>query len=244
MRTSGLKVVVTGGGSGIGLSVARRLALNNDVVICGRDWQKLRSASDHVPRMHAHRLDVAAASVEQEVAAIVADLGGLNLLVNAAGVIEPYGIEDANAQALAERDMAINVLGSVQMSRAALPFLRKESPAAIVLFSSILALAPAPGFAVYSATKAAVHSLARSFRRELRGAVKVFDVMPDLVDTGPMHSLDVPKLTSDTVARAIVESLNRDRYEIPVGRTSAVAFASRLNPGLAEALVARAVRAR
>jgi uncharacterized oxidoreductase len=194
--------------------------------------------------MQAHRLDVAAVGIEQEVAAIVADLGGLNLLVNAAGVIEAYGIEDANAQALAERDMATNVLGSVQMSRAALPFLRRESPAAIVLFSSILALAPAPGFAVYSATKAAVHSLARSFRRELRGAVKVFDVMPDLVDTGPMRYLNVPKLTSDAVARAMVESLNRDRYEIPVGRTSAVAFASRLSPGLAEALVGRAVRAR
>jgi uncharacterized oxidoreductase len=193
--------------------------------------------------MRAHRLDVSAATAEREVAAIVADLDGLNLLVNAAGVIEPYSIEDANAEALAERDMAINVLGSIRMSHAALPFLRNASPAGIVLFSSILALAPAPRLAVYSATKAAVHSLARSLRRELRGVVKVFDVMPDLADTGPMRYLDVPKLAPDAVGRTIVECLNRDRYEIPVGRTSVVAVANRLNPALAEALVARAVRA-
>src|SRR5262245_43864309 len=104
MQTQGLKVVVTGGGSGIGLAVAKRLAVNNDVVICGRDLEKLRSACDAVPQMRAHRLDVASASVEGEVGAIVADLGGLNLLVNAAGVIEPYRIEDANSEALAERD--------------------------------------------------------------------------------------------------------------------------------------------
>jgi uncharacterized oxidoreductase len=243
MRTRGLKIVVTGGGSGIGLAVARKLALNNDVVICGRDLQKLMSASNPIPQMRAHRLDVTAATVEREVAAIVADLGGMNLLVNAAGVIEPYGIEDADADALAERDMAINVLGSIRMSHVALPFLRKTSPAGIVLFSSILALAPGPGLAVYSATKAAVHSLAKSLRMELRGVIKVFDVMPDLADTGPMRYLDAPKLAPDAIGRAIVESLNRDRYEILVGRTSIVALANRLHPRLAEALVARAVRA-
>ena len=108
------------------------------------------------------------------------------MLVNAAGVIEPYAIEDDNSEALAERDLATNVLDSDVTCGAAVPAESVAGRHHLLLVDSP-ALAPAPGVAVYSATNLAVHSLARSLCRELGGVIKVFDLIPELTDTGPMR---------------------------------------------------------
>jgi uncharacterized oxidoreductase len=242
MNTRGLKVLITGGGSGIGLALARRLAADNAVMIAGRDEEKLKAAIAETASLKAWPLDVgdergAASAVD----AIAEELGGLNLLVNAAGTIEAYCLEDDRSAELAERDTQINFLGSVRMTRLALPYLRLESEAAVVLISSVVAIAPAPGFAVYSATKAAVHSVARSLRREL-DSVKVFDVLPTWVDTGPAQTIAAPKMSPDVVAKAIVRALERDRYEVLVGRAGTIRAINGFSPSLAEALVARASR--
>jgi uncharacterized oxidoreductase len=242
MKITGLRVLVTGGGSGIGLALARRLAVNNAVVIAGRDLEKLQGAAQGLPSLRTWRLDVtdetqSAHAIEN----IVGALGGLDLLVNAAGTVQAYGLEDPDAAALTERDVQTNILGSLRMTRLALPYLRGEPEAAVVLISSVVAIAPAPGFAVYSATKAAVRSIARSFRRELTG-IRVFEVLPTWVDTPPARGLDVPKLTTDAVAAKIVGGLERDRLQIRIGRTGTVDLINRLSPSLAEALVARATR--
>jgi uncharacterized oxidoreductase len=99
-----------------------------------------------------------------------------------------------------------------------------------------------PGFAVYAATKAAVRSLARSLRIELRPTgVRVVEVLPPIVDTGASQELDVPKLSPGAVADAIVQGLERDRDEIRIGRIKQLAPLARLSPGLADRLLARAV---
>jgi uncharacterized oxidoreductase len=242
MKITGLRVLVTGGGSGIGLALARRLAINNTVVIAGRDLEKLQGAAQGLPSLRTWRLDVtdetqSARAVED----IAGALGGLDLLVNAAGTIQAYRLEDPDAAALTERDVQTNILGSLRMTRLALPYLRGEREAAVVLISSVVAIAPAPGFAVYSATKAAVRSIARSFRHELTG-IRVFEVLPTWVDTPPAQGLDVPKLAPDAVAAKIVRGLERDRLQIRIGRTGTVDLINRLSPSLAEALVARATR--
>jgi uncharacterized oxidoreductase len=243
VRPNGLKVLITGGGSGIGLATARQLARDNEVVIAGRDRNRLEAAIDQNPLLRMQLLDVSAeAQARRAIGDIVSELGGLDLLVNAAGVIDAYGIDSPKAERAAERDVQTNLLGSIRMVRLTLPYLRRQQRAGIVLFSSVVAIAPAPGYAVYSATKAAVHSLARSLRQELAGEVAIFDVLPPWVDTDQASGLDVPKIGPDDVARAIVEALERDRTDVLVGRARLVSLVDRVSPSLADRLVARATR--
>ena len=238
-------MLVTGGASGIGLAIARRLAVANTVAIAGRDERRLAAAVAETPTLRVYRLDVGdEVSARSVLADVVADLGGLDVLVNSAGVMKSYSVDDPNAAELAARDVEVNFLGTLRMTRLALPLLRRSESPAVVLISSVVAIAAAPGYAVYSATKAAVHSLARSLRRELSGQIPVFDVLPTWVDTEPARGIDVSKLAPDAVADALLAGLRRDRYDVFVGQAGAVALMHRLSPALADALVARASRSR
>ena len=179
MRLVDRRVLITGGGSGIGLALARGLAPENRVVIAGRDEGKLEDARAGVPRLESVVLDVTSVQDSRRAIAWVEEhLGGLDLLVNSAGVMRSGSFDETGAEQGASEDVEVNLLGSVRMTRLALPLLRRSDDGAVVFLSSALALVSSPRMAVYAATKAAVHSLARSLRAELDGEVKVFDVLP------------------------------------------------------------------
>jgi uncharacterized oxidoreductase len=83
MKLSGRRILVTGGGSGIGLELARRLAKDNEVVITGRDEERLTRAQADVPGLHTRRLDVTCEDEAREaLGSVEEELGGLDLLVN------------------------------------------------------------------------------------------------------------------------------------------------------------------
>jgi uncharacterized oxidoreductase len=95
---------------------------------------------------------------------------------------------------------------------------------------------------VYGATKAAVRSLAHSLRAELAGShIRVFEVMPPVVDTGPVSDVNVPKVTPGAVADAIVDGVERDREEIRIGRIRQLVPLARLMPRLGDRLVRQAL---
>lgn len=108
-----------------------------------------------------------------------------------------------------------------------------------MLISSALALVSSPRMAVYAATKAAIHSLARSLRAELDGEVKVFDVLPPWVESGLSRTVRGAKISPERVAAEIVSALRRNRLEIRVGRIKQLAVISRISPALADSIVAR-----
>jgi uncharacterized oxidoreductase len=172
---------------------------------------------------------------------VVEQLGGIDILVNCAGVLHPIDMEtDASARAV-EEEVAVNLLGSLRMTRLALPHLRRSADGAVVFLSSALALAAAPGLASYAATKAAIHSIARSLRVELAGQVKVFDVLPPFVDTDLARGIGRTKVSSQRVAAEIIDGLRGERLEIRIGQISALAMLSRLAPRVADAIVAREI---
>src|SRR5262245_27101536 len=242
MKLSGKRIFITGGGSGIGLALARRLASDNEVVVSGRDQERLERARADTPALAVRKLDVCS---EDEAGAaltwIERELGGLDVLVNNAGLLRAYALTDSDAAAQAREDVDVNLLGALRMTRLALPLLRASGAGAIVYISSAVALAAVPGFSVYAATKAAVHSLARSLRLELAPTgIRVFEVLPPVVDTGPVNDLDVPKVSPEAVAAAILAGIERDREEIRVGQVRALAVVARIRPSLADRLLTRA----
>ncbi|MGW6544737.1 SDR family NAD(P)-dependent oxidoreductase [Streptomyces massasporeus] len=175
----GLKALVTGGASGIGRATAELLAERGaQVAVLDLDPSPVGKP------LFAHRADVTDdASVREAVAAAVADLGGLDVLVNNAGIGAQGTVED-NPDDEWHRVYDVNVLGMVRTTRACLPHLRASAHAVIVNTCSIAATAGLPQRALYSATKGAVYSLTLAMAADhVREGIRVNCVNPGTVDT-------------------------------------------------------------
>jgi uncharacterized oxidoreductase len=241
MRLTDRRILITGGGSGIGLGLGRALASENMVVIAGRDEGKLEEVRAGNPRLRTLRLDVTSEEdAGRAIAWVEEHLGGLDLLINSAGVFRSGAFDEPGAERAARDDVEVNLLGFVRMTRLALPLLRKSDDGAVVMLSSALALVSSPRMAVYAATKAAIHSLARSLRAELEGEVKVFDVLPPWVESSLSRTVSGAKILPEDVADEIVAGLRKDRFEIRVGRIKQLSVISRISPPLADSIAARA----
>ncbi|PSM40304.1 short-chain dehydrogenase [Streptomyces dioscori] len=175
----GLKALVTGGASGIGRATAELLAARGaQVAVLDLDPEGVEKP------LLGYRADVTDdESVRRAVAAAVADLGGLDVLINNAGIGAQGTVEDNDDEAW-HRVMDVNVVGMVRTARAALPHLRKSSHAAIVNTCSIAATAGLPQRALYSASKGAVLSLTLAMAADhVREGIRVNCVNPGTVDT-------------------------------------------------------------
>lgn len=175
----GLKALVTGGASGIGRATAELLAARGArVAVLDLDPTTVEKP------LTGYRADVSDdASVREAVAAAVADLGGLDVLINNAGIGAQGTVED-NDDAQWHTVLDVNVLGIVRTTRAALPHLRASTHAAIVNTCSIAATAGLPQRALYSASKGAVLSLTLAMAADhVREGVRVNCVNPGTVDT-------------------------------------------------------------
>lgn len=175
----GLTALVTGGASGIGRATADLLAARGArVAVLDLDPSGVGEP------LLAHRADVTDdASVRQAVEAAVRELGGLDVLVNNAGIGAQGTVED-NDDAEWHRVWDVNVLGMVRTTRAALPHLRRSPHAAIVNTCSVAGTAGLPQRALYSATKGAVLSLTLAMAADhVREGVRVNCVNPGTADT-------------------------------------------------------------
>ncbi|MGW5430124.1 SDR family NAD(P)-dependent oxidoreductase [Streptomyces sp. NPDC004059] len=175
----GLKALVTGGASGIGRATADLLAARGArVAVLDLD------PADVDKPLLAYRADVTDdASVRLAVERAAEDLGGLDVLVNNAGIGAQGTVED-NDDAEWQRVFDVNVLGMVRTARAVLPHLRRSDHAAIVNTCSIAATAGLPQRALYSATKGAVYSLTLAMAADhVREGIRVNCVNPGTADT-------------------------------------------------------------
>nr|WP_234361931.1 SDR family oxidoreductase [Plantactinospora sp. BB1] len=174
-----MAAVVTGGASGIGLATATLLAARGARVGC----LDLNPGGLPEPLL-GFAADVSDdASVRVGVAAAARALGGIDVLVNNAG-IGAQGTVESNPDDEWHRVLDVNVVGMVRVSRAALPYLRRSAHAAIVNTCSIAAWAGLPNRALYSASKGAVQSLTLAMAADhVREGIRVNCVNPGTVDT-------------------------------------------------------------
>ncbi|MFF1407082.1 SDR family NAD(P)-dependent oxidoreductase [Streptomyces sp. NPDC058294] len=176
---AGLRALVTGGASGIGRATADLLAARGArVAVLDLD------PSGMEPPILALRADVTDdSSVRTAVQEAAAALGGLDVLVNNAGIGAQGTVED-NDDAEWRHVFDVNVLGMVRTARAALPYLRRSRHPAIVNTCSIAATAGLPRRALYSATKGAVYSLTLAMAADHVGeGIRVNCVNPGTADT-------------------------------------------------------------
>jgi len=179
---NGLRAVVTGGASGIGLTTALLLSAQGAQVAV---FDLARSIEAGVPEpLLGVPVDVTDdESVVAGIAVVVDRFGGLDIVVNNAGIGAQGTVED-NAIEEWERVFDVNVYGMVRVTRAALPHLRQSSSAAVVNTCSIAATAGLQARALYSATKGAVLSLTQAMAADHIGeGVRVNCVSPGTADT-------------------------------------------------------------
>jgi NAD(P)-dependent dehydrogenase (short-subunit alcohol dehydrogenase family) len=175
----GLAAVVTGAGSGIGLATTRALAARGTHV-SALDLKP----PDEAPAILPLTADVTdQASINGAVETAVEEFGGIDLLINDAGIGAIGTVED-NSDEEWHRLYDTNVVGMVRMSRAVLPHLRRSPTAAIVNVSSIVATAGLPERACYGASKGAVLALTLAMAADLvNEGIRVNCVCPGTVDT-------------------------------------------------------------
>jgi 3-oxoacyl-[acyl-carrier protein] reductase len=211
-RFEGVVAIVTGGGSGIGAAVASRLGREGagTVIVADIDGDGARRVAASTEGGVAMTLDVTDGdAVTACFEGVAADHGGLDLVVNAAGIDDPIAKKDIGRaleqgepvdvlRTLADdrwrRVMAVNLDGTFHVLRAAAQIMVPAGRGAIVAVGSSSALAATPGLPHYVASKAGVHAMARSAAKELaRFGVRLNVVAPGPVDT-PMARRTPPQL--------------------------------------------------
>lgn len=179
---TGLRALVTGGASGIGAAIARAFrAAGADVVVLDVAATPPADLCAGAGYLCADITDDAA--VRAAVTAAVEQLGGLDVLVNNAGIGTQGGVADSTDEDWL-RVLNVNVIGTARVSRAAWPHLRESAHAAVVNISSVAATTGLPQRAVYSASKGAVSALTRAMATDgLIEGIRVNAVDPGTADT-------------------------------------------------------------
>lgn len=175
--------LVTGGSSGIGLAIARMLREDGyDVTLASRTWEKVEAAAAEIG---AQPIEANVGSEEDCVRAVAVHVdrfGGLDVLVNSAGLGIGGRVENLQTKHI-DLQLAVNLRGLLIVSREAIPHL-KRSRGWIVNLASIAGTTPTPGLTMYGATKAAVIALTRSQNEELEeDGVRAVALCPGFVDT-------------------------------------------------------------
>jgi len=141
--------------------------------------------------------------------------------------------------ATGENEIETNLVAPIYLSAYFIPLLVKQKEAAIINVSSGLAFVPIASMPVYCATKAAVHSFTMSLRHQLKDtSIKVFEIVPPMVDTelgkGSVEEKEEEEwnrgIPPVEVAKAAINSLGKDEYEIIVGEAQGLVNGSRTNP--------------
>lgn len=209
MNLTGQVALVTGANRGLGARLVSALLDAGTATVYAtarRTADIAADVRDH-PRVRTLKLDV---TDDAAVAAAAAAAPDVTVLVNNAGVLHFGGVLDGDLGGV-EQDLATNYLGLLRVSRAFAPVLERNQPAALVNVLTLIALAPVPPMAGYSASKAAAHSATQALRAELRGrGVHVLGAYPGGIDTDMLAGVDAAKAAPETVAARIVAALTAE----------------------------------
>ena len=235
MKLSQRTILITGGSSGIGLELARRLVdQSNKVLICGRSIEKLQQAKSELPALHIFQCDLAAENERERLVAWVSDEHSeLSVLINNAAIAHSGNFLATNdALVQAENEIAINFLAPLHLTHRLSAQLSQAEQPAVINITTGLVYAPLAEYSFYNATKAALHSFTKGFRlQERNNPLRVIEVLMPVVDT-PWHKGRAPKsaITAAEAVNQMLKGIARNKTEIRVGLTKVLWLLSRLSP--------------
>ncbi len=235
----GKRVFLTGGSSGIGLSVARMLTgYGAHVWIAARGQERLDTALAELrtiarpgQRLGAIAMDIAERSqVDAAAKDVFAGLGGLDILINNAGIAHPATALETSGE-IYESMMRVNYFGAVNVTSAFLPHFRAQRSGHVAMVSSMLGFMGIYGYTAYAASKHALTGYSDCLRQELRdmnvGITVIFPPdtdTPQLVEENRIKppetkaiAGEVKTLSADEVAICLLSAIRRGKYQVVPG---------------------------
>src|SRR5437667_1845370 len=179
MKLTGNTILITGGGSGIGLALGEAFAARgNHVIAAGRHAEKLRVAEAN--GLSIVRADMSnRESIQALATTLTTDFPRTNVVIHNAAICKPQDFIVGGHDQLREEAVATNLLGPMRLTDALLPHLLNQEQATIIIVSSGLGFVPSALYPTYSATKAALHSYSQSLRFQLQHtAIQVIELLP------------------------------------------------------------------
>lgn len=204
--------IVTGGGSGMGQIIARRLVERGarvaifDVNEAG--MEETAAGSDRITSYHCDISD--RATVDEAVSRVAAELGPVELLAHAAALMPSHKLADETNEGM-ERLFQINYFGTVYMVKAVLPGMLERNSGRIIAFGSIAGHAPVPNMGAYCATKSAVNMYMEVLHNELRHT----DVHTHLVCPPAVNTPLIDQTLATDSPGSIIESKKSGRLADP-----------------------------
>src|SRR5579862_9704149 len=184
MQLTNNTILITGGGSGIGLGLAEAFQkLGNTVIVAGRSQSKLETAKSK--GLHTATLDIGnEQNIKSFAAQLLTQFPNLNVVIHNAGTMANEKLTSRDNSQIATATVLTNLLGPIYLTNALLPHFLKQKSATIITVTSGLAFVPLIMAPTYSATKAAIHSYTQSLRFQLKDThIEVKELVPPYVRT-------------------------------------------------------------
>jgi short-subunit dehydrogenase len=227
MKLSDCRVLLTGASGGIGQALVEQLVSGGArLLLVGRQMEALRALAERHPgTIEVLEADLCERSGREAIAAAAQRFGGINTLINAAGINRFSLLEQHDEQGIAEL-IGLNVTATLQLTHRLLPLLRQQGRALIINLGSTFGSIGYPGFTAYCASKFALRGFSEALRRELADTqVKVLYLAPRATRTA-MNAANVTAMNNElkvamdepkNVAAQLVEAIRREHEELYLG---------------------------
>ncbi|MFK3386640.1 SDR family oxidoreductase [Staphylococcus aureus] len=211
--------VVTGAGSGIGEAIATLLHEEGaKVVLAGRNKDKLQNVANQLAQdsVKVVPTDVTKKEeVDELIKMAQQTFGGLDIVINSAGQMLSSKITDYQVDEW-DSMIDVNIKGTLYTAKAALPTMLEQSSGHLINIASISGFEVTKSSTIYSATKAAVHTITQGLEKELaKTGVKVTSISPGMVDTAIIatyNPTDRKKLEPQDIAEAVLYALTQPKH--------------------------------
>lgn len=239
MKLQGNKILITGATSGIGEALLNKfISLDNQVIAVGRNEQKLQQLAQKDHRVISFSCDISKTEdLDKLIMFVEQKQDDTNILINNAGVQYNYHFaEEPQLLGKIEQEINVNFLAPLKLIALMLPTLKASKNGAIVNVSSGLGLSPKKQAPVYCGTKAGIHIFSKALRYQLEH-IKVFEIIPPMVDTRMTEGRGKGKINAEQLAEKFITAFRKNKFEVNIGKVKLLKFINRLSPALADSIM-------
>ncbi|MBU0558213.1 MAG: SDR family NAD(P)-dependent oxidoreductase [Bacteroidetes bacterium] len=240
MKCKGNIIVLTGGTSGIGLELLRQLYDGNKIIVTSSKQSNIDKLQKNFPKVTGIVCNLGdTVSVRNLIDKCLSEFSDINILINNAGIQNNYlFIDEKNGYEKISNEIAINLISPMQLIYGLLPILLNKKSSAIINVSSGLAFAPKKSAPIYCGTKSAIHNTTKALRYQLENTtVKVFEIIPPLVDTPMTAGRGKRKITPQKLVDEFIKSFEKNKYEVNIGKVKLLRIINRISPSIADRLM-------